>query len=67
MKETQEGYWVRRRSAKATAVQFIDPAAVAVYYRMSVKDLGWLDAAYTPPVVAVGKVLISEALKAAKT
>jgi hypothetical protein len=52
---------------EGNAVQFIDPAAVAVFCRMSVKNLGWLDAAYTPPFAAVGKALISAALKAAKT
>jgi hypothetical protein len=33
---------------------------------MNVKDLGWLDFAYTPPNAPVWNVLVSAALKAVK-
>ncbi len=52
---------------EGNAAQFIDPAAVAVFCGMSVKDLGWFDAAYTPPYAPVWNALVSAALKAAKT
>jgi NADPH-dependent 2,4-dienoyl-CoA reductase/sulfur reductase-like enzyme len=52
---------------EGNAAQFIDPAAVAVFCGMSVKDLGWFDAAYTPPYAPVWNALISAALKAAMT
>lgn len=52
---------------EGNAAQFIDPAAVAVFCGMSVKDLGWFDTAYTPPYAPVWNALISAALKAVKT
>ncbi len=52
---------------EGNAVQFIDPAAVAVFCGMRVKELGWFDSAYAPPYAPVWNALASAALKAAKT
>jgi NADPH-dependent 2,4-dienoyl-CoA reductase/sulfur reductase-like enzyme len=49
---------------EGNAVQFIDPAAVAVFAGMNVEDLGWFDSAYAPPFAPVWNALISAALKA---
>jgi NADPH-dependent 2,4-dienoyl-CoA reductase/sulfur reductase-like enzyme len=49
---------------EGNAVQFIDPAAVAVFTGMSISDLGWFDSAYAPPYAPVWNALISAALKA---
>jgi NADPH-dependent 2,4-dienoyl-CoA reductase/sulfur reductase-like enzyme len=51
---------------EGNAVQFIDPAAVAVFAGMRTKDLGWFDSAYTPPYAPVWNALVSAALKALK-
>ncbi len=52
---------------EGNAAQFIDPAAVAIFCGMSVKDLGWFDSAYTPPFAPVWNALVSAALKAVRT
>jgi len=49
------------------AAQFIDAAAVAVFNKMKVQDLGFFDSAYAPPYAPVWNALVSAALKAAKT
>ncbi len=48
---------------EGNAAQFIDPAAVAVYHSMSVRELGWFDSAYAPPYAPVWNALVSAALK----
>jgi NADPH-dependent 2,4-dienoyl-CoA reductase/sulfur reductase-like enzyme len=49
---------------EGNAAQFIDPAAVAVFTGMTVRDLAWFDSAYAPPYAPVWNALISAALKA---
>jgi len=52
--------------SEGNSAQFIDAAAVAVFNRMKVQDLGWFDSAYAPPYAPVWNALISAALKAVK-
>jgi len=51
---------------EGNAVQFIDPAVVAMTGGMTVKDLAWLDAAYAPPYAPVWNALVSAAFKGLK-
>jgi NADPH-dependent 2,4-dienoyl-CoA reductase/sulfur reductase-like enzyme len=48
---------------EGNAAQFIDPAAVAVYAGLTVKDMGWFDSAYAPPYAPVWNALVLAALK----
>jgi NADPH-dependent 2,4-dienoyl-CoA reductase/sulfur reductase-like enzyme len=48
---------------QGNAAHFIDPAAVAVFTRMTIGDMGWFDSAYAPPYAPVWNALISAALK----
>ena len=52
---------------EGNAAQYIDAAAVAIFNRMMVQDLGFFDSAYAPPYAPVWNALVSAALKAAKT
>ena len=47
----------------SNAAQIIDPAAMAVQGRISIRELAWFDAAYTPPYAPVWNALISAAFK----
>jgi NADPH-dependent 2,4-dienoyl-CoA reductase/sulfur reductase-like enzyme len=51
-------------AVEGNAAQFIDPAAVAVFTGMTVRDLGWYDAAYAPPYAPVWNALVAAAQKA---
>ncbi len=51
---------------EGNAVQFIDPAVVAITGKLTVEDLAWLDAAYTPPYAPVWNALVSAAFKGLK-
>jgi len=53
--------------SEENAAQFIDAAAVAVFNKMKVQELGWFDSAYAPPYAPVWNALVSAALKAVKT
>ncbi len=48
---------------EGNAIQFIDPAVVAITGELTVKDLAWLDAAYAPPYAPVWNALVSAAFK----
>lgn len=48
---------------RENAARFIDPAAVALTGRMTLEDLAWLDAAYTPPFAPVWNALMRAAFK----
>jgi NADPH-dependent 2,4-dienoyl-CoA reductase/sulfur reductase-like enzyme len=49
--------------SESNAAQLIDPAAVAVFAGLNVKELGWFDAAYTPPFAPVWNAWVSASLK----
>lgn len=49
--------------SEGNAAQLIDPAAVAVFAGLNVKELGWFDAAYTPPFAPVWNAWVSASLK----
>ena len=53
-------------ASRGNAAQFIDPAGIAVFTGMTVHDLGWFDAAYSPPYAPVWNALISAALKSGR-
>ncbi|MBD3412813.1 MAG: hypothetical protein GF421_00070 [Candidatus Aminicenantes bacterium] len=50
-------------STEGNAAQLIDPVAVAVFAGLNVKQLGWFDAAYTPPFAPVWNAWVSASLK----
>ena len=49
--------------SRSNATQFIDPAAMAIQGEITIHDLAWFDAAYTPPYAPVWNALISAASK----
>lgn len=49
--------------SEGNAVQFVDPAALAVSTVMPVEDLAWFYAAYTPPYAPVWNALVSAAFE----
>jgi len=55
--------WGASAVSQGNAAQFIDPAAVAVFAGLNVKELGWFDAAYTPPFAPVWNAWVSASLK----
>ncbi len=55
--------WGASVVSEGNAAQFIDPLAVAVYAKMNVEELGWFDAAYSPPTSPVWNAWVSAALK----
>jgi len=48
------------------AAQFIDPAAVAIFFKLKASQLAWFDFAYAPPYAPVWNALLSASLKAAR-
>jgi len=52
--------------SRGNAAQFIDPAGIAVFMGMDVRDLGWFDAAYAPPFAPVWNALVSAAFKSGR-
>jgi CoA-dependent NAD(P)H sulfur oxidoreductase len=55
--------WGASAVSESNAAQLIDPIAVAVFAGLSVEELGWFDAAYTPPFAPVWNAWISASLK----
>jgi len=49
--------------SEGNAAQLIDPLAVAVFAELNVRDLGWFDAAYTPPFAPVWNAWVAASLK----
>jgi len=55
--------WGASTVSEGNAAQIIDPAAVAVFAGLDVRELGWFDAAYTPPFAPVWNAWVSASLK----